>query len=475
MRRRRGNRTFEKSSHFMEAISVPRETSCQSAGGIALTPGLSTPSNNLTFPTTPYLGEASLVEEGDSSGIYPPDSDVLPTTESGILSRAANEIHGNGGQAHNDTDEMEMQGHILTDFRNAYSSSSSACFISKMAPDSSENEIRKARLICNAALRRQQELIILQPGKSMLNINFDTDPNLALHLLNLHWNTIDLPRLVTYRPAFTDNLINGGPYVNKILLNAVYYSSSLKSERSSIRSDLRHQKTAGTSYYSRFCELLRRQADQPSLPTTTGLVICATSLLSRGLTRECMELHSRASRMVAKLDIQLRASAGEISPIFGQASVEIEKEMQNRLHLGMFALDTLIRLHFGTLTTPPPLVHPSVEILDSFEELEEWVPYIDDPQSSTLSLPTFDPVPARAVSTLTAQIGLYGILSKILHLFFTAKDSTTYDYESGWVFKQLLENQLESWKQELPRDLQPNLVQDQGYPPHCLALLSVLN
>lgn len=114
-------------------------------------------------------------------------------------------------------------------------------------------------------------------------------------------------------------------------------------------------------------------------------------------------------------------------------------------------------------------------ILDSFEELEEWVPYTDDPQPSTLPLRTFDPVRTRAVSTFRAQIELYGILSRILQLFFMTNDSTIHAYASCWILKELLENQLESWRQELPHDLQSKLVQDQGYPPHYLALLLALN
>ncbi|KAF4770603.1 hypothetical protein HAV15_013199 [Penicillium sp. str.  len=164
--------------------------------------------------------------------------------------------------------------------------------------------------------------------------------------------------------------------------------------------------------------------------------------------------------MVAERDLQLRANFREISPSFGQLSVEIEKEMQNRLHLGMFALDNLIRLYVGTLATDPPPTPPSVEILDSLEELEAWVLYTDDPQSSTLPLRTFDPVPTRAVSTFTAQIGLYGMLSRILQLFFKANDPTIQAYASCWILKELLENQLESWRQELPHDLQPKLIQD---------------
>lgn len=272
-RRRRGNRTSEPSPPILDPPSAPRETSHESAANIFHARAFSTPLNDLVFPTTPYLGDASLVDEGDLSDTYPPDFDILPATQYEIVGREATECHENGTHANNNTDEMEMQRHILTDFRNAYSSNSATSPMSTMAPDFSENEIRKARLISNAALRRQQESMVLQRGKSMLNINFDNDSDLALHLLDLHWNTIDLPRLVTYRPAFTDSLINGGPYVNNILLNAIYYSSSLISERDSNHSSSRHQKTAGAIYYSRFCQLLHQNTDQPTLPTAMGLVI----------------------------------------------------------------------------------------------------------------------------------------------------------------------------------------------------------
>lgn len=70
------------------------------------------------------------------------------------------------------------------------------------------------------------------------NIDFDGVPmDMAMHLLDLHWNRLHLMYLLTYRPAIMDSLFNNGPYVNKLLLNAIYLQSSLYSDRTSLRSD----------------------------------------------------------------------------------------------------------------------------------------------------------------------------------------------------------------------------------------------
>ena len=48
-----------------------------------------------------------------------------------------------------------------------------------------------------------------------LNANFDfdgVDPELAWHLLDLHWNRQHHAFMVTYRPAFMRDMATGGPY-----------------------------------------------------------------------------------------------------------------------------------------------------------------------------------------------------------------------------------------------------------------------
>ncbi|KEF51710.1 uncharacterized protein A1O9_12345 [Exophiala aquamarina CBS 119918] len=70
------------------------------------------------------------------------------------------------------------------------------------------------------------------------NVDFDGVPmDMAMHLLDLHWNRLNLIYLQTYRPAIMDSLFNNGPYVSELLLNAIYLQSSLYSDRKGLQLD----------------------------------------------------------------------------------------------------------------------------------------------------------------------------------------------------------------------------------------------
>lgn len=72
----------------------------------------------------------------------------------------------------------------------------------------------KARLISYAALQKQRESWI--PRQPQTAIDFDgCDPELAMHLLELHFNRQHYAYLVSYRPAIMDSICSGGgPWVN---------------------------------------------------------------------------------------------------------------------------------------------------------------------------------------------------------------------------------------------------------------------
>jgi hypothetical protein len=77
-------------------------------------------------------------------------------------------------------------------------------------------------LVAEAAQQRQLEKMNYQHGK----LDFDgVDPELGMHLLDLHWNRQHHSFLLTYRPAFMRDMACGGPYFSKILLNAIYGKS----------------------------------------------------------------------------------------------------------------------------------------------------------------------------------------------------------------------------------------------------------
>lgn len=96
------------------------------------------------------------------------------------------------------------------------------------------------QLFAFAALQRQREIFMFNNLSQRLDVKIELDSlpvESAVHLLELHWNRQHLAYLLTYRPAIFDSLTNDGPYANKLLLNAIYYSSCLYSDRVMFRSD----------------------------------------------------------------------------------------------------------------------------------------------------------------------------------------------------------------------------------------------
>ncbi|GLI72736.1 hypothetical protein PoHVEF18_000917 [Penicillium ochrochloron] len=177
--------------------------------------------------------------------------------------------------------------------------------------------------------------------------------------------------MVTYRPTFIDGLLYDGPWMNKALLNAIYFSSSLYSDRTSVRSASAARLSAGARYYHRFRELLSGPDDQTSIPTAMGLVICAASLLSRGHGREAIELRKKARHMLVKLELDSIDSAPKYKFPLTKFPHEIEKEINNRLRLGIFALDTLITLYLGEPIASHLPMLPMGRMRDNFEENQD--------------------------------------------------------------------------------------------------------
>ncbi|KAL9570282.1 hypothetical protein ACKAV7_005585 [Fusarium commune] len=133
----------------------------------------------------------------------------------------------------------------------------------------------------------------------------------------------------------------GGPFANKLLLNAIFYSTSLYSDRPSLRADPDDPQSVGRRFYDRFRELLIDELDKPSIPSALALLLTSVSLVSQG-----------------------KPSA--------------EQEMRKRLYWAAFTTDATQALYLGR-----PCMFASaqarvpLQLLDTFEELEEWEPYID--------------------------------------------------------------------------------------------------
>ncbi|KAJ5661371.1 uncharacterized protein N7484_000743 [Penicillium longicatenatum] len=279
----------------------------------------------------------------------------------------------------------------------------------------------RARLISNAALQRQRESRIFRQPYNLMDLD-GCEPELAKHLLDLHFNRQHYAYLISYRPAIMDGLSNGGgPWVNKLLLNAIYYSSTLYSDRPYLRSKPEDQSSVGAHFYSRFRQLLGDAIDKPSIPSAMALLLTSATLVSQGQSSAGWNLSGTAYRMIIDMGCHLTLGPDHQSTVTSSdrhlLARDLEQEMRTRLYWGAFATDATQSLYLGR-----PCMFASTEarvpmrFLDTFEELEEWEPYID-PQSPVPPPPAYASQPAYAISTFTFLVRLFQISVQITDLY----------------------------------------------------------
>jgi hypothetical protein len=245
-------------------------------------------------------------------------------------------------------------------------------------------ELARDQLISNAVLQRESESALLLSPSIQTRIELDgQQPDLAFYLLDLHWNRQHFSFLLSHRPAIMDSLTNNGPYVNKLLLNAIYYSSCLHSDRTSLRGDPNDLQSMGLKFYRRFKYLLSDYIDQPSMPAAVALLLCGASLVSHGRQSAGWILCGTAYRMI--IDLRCHLSMQDERTSTSTKASTIEFEIRNRVYRGAFMTDKFQSLYLGR---PRALRSTDAKVpkeyLDTYEELEEWKPY-SDPESNTSS------------------------------------------------------------------------------------------
>ena len=283
-------------------------------------------------------------------------------------------------------------------------------------------ELATDQLISYALIQRQRESSILSGPRIETKLELDgVTPELAFHLLDLHWNRQHYAYLLTYRPAIMDSLTNGGPHANKLLLNAIYYSSCLYSDRSSLRSDPNDPQTLGSHFYRRFKELLMDEIDRASIPTAVALLLCGASLVSHGKQSAGWVLCGTAYRMIIDLGCHLSIETQRSQSLATFRSTAIEFEIRKRVYWGAFMTDKFQSLYLGRA---PVLRRAEARVPnnlhDSYEELEAWMPY-RDPEAEPLDpdVPTYQPRPAYAVSTFRSLLALAEIASQVIDAFYS--------------------------------------------------------
>ena len=174
--------------------------------------------------------------------------------------------------------------------------------------------------------------------------------------------------------------------------------------------------------------------------------------------------------MVTDMGCHVAAHArASSSGVVNELSADIENEWRRRLYWGAFITDATQSMYLGrpmTLRSSEGRV-PKL-FLDTYEELEEWRPYIDHnpPSPDNALLLSYRPKPAFALSTFTALTRLAQISAEITQAFYSL-ECTKGCADDFMHKKHALQEDLSQWTTELPSHLRFEPGTD-TLPPHQL-------
>ncbi|KAL5359036.1 fungal-specific transcription factor domain-containing protein [Aspergillus floccosus] len=265
------------------------------------------------------------------------------------------------------------------------------------------------QLIAEAALQRQKEHDL-----RVLPTIAGISAELAMHLLDLHWNRQHHTFLLTYRPAFMRDLLHGGPYCSEFLLNAVFACSSKFSERPDVRTDPRRPETAGKRFFERCDQIIAEESllTRSSIPTIAGLIMLGSTFNAWGQTSKGWLYTGFALRMVYDLGLHL-----DCKEIAGSSAEDIE--VRRRVFWAAFICDKLQSLYLGRpFTIQLRDAHVSRDFMDTFEENELWTPYVDPLNPPSHSPHPFRPTRIHSVSVFQQLCSLSKIMTSIIDRFY---------------------------------------------------------
>lgn len=292
------------------------------------------------------------------------------------------------------------------------------------------------QLIASAALERQKEFRI------RLLPDIDGVPvNVATHLLDLHWNRQHHTFLLTYRPALMRDLLHGGPYCSKLLLNAIFACASKYSDRTYLRDDPADPLSAGRRFFQRCDELIAKEPPfgKPSIPTVVAFLLLGSTFIARGDISKGWSYTGFAARMVYDLGLHL-----DCKPRTSLEDVEIRR----RVFWGAFICDKLQSLYLGR----PMAMHLHdnqcpADFVDTFEELDIWTPYMD-PELPAATI-VCHPSPVYSVSTFQQLCYLSKIMTRVINCFYSSHTAVS----KATANLQALDATLSTWYDQLPAHL----------------------
>ncbi|KAK5053940.1 hypothetical protein LTR84_001902 [Exophiala bonariae] len=312
----------------------------------------------------------------------------------------------------------------------------------------------KNQLVANAILTRQGEIEIYDKISHVDQVPIE----LAMHLLNLHWNRQHHSFLLTYRPAVMRDLVSGGQYSSKFMMNAIFACASKFSDRLDIREDINNPLTAGARFFRRCNELLGSEnlLLKPSIPTVVGLLLLGSTYNARGEVSKGWLLTGYGLRMIYDLGLHLDRD------VTLENAEEIE--IRRRVFWGAFINDKLQSLYLGRpIAIHIQDTHVSLDFMDVLDEREPWIPYNSASQSYLNdSQPKATPKPMYSVSCFREFCRLSKIMTRIINNFYVIGSNAA----SAKASLKGIEDSLTWWKENLSPQLRlDTLTSTEPFPP----------
>ncbi|CEI63458.1 hypothetical protein FVEN_g24 [Fusarium venenatum] len=298
----------------------------------------------------------------------------------------------------------------------------------------------KNSLIANAALQRH-----LEHGLVKHSTIAGVPTELAMHLLNLHWDRQHHTFLLTYRPAIMRDLQCSGQFCSTFMLNAIFACCSKFSPRLEVREDPGDPSSAGLQFFNRCDKLLAKDSllMRPHITTIVGLLLLGSTYNARGETSKGWLYTGYALRMVYDLGLHLDPKQTTDN------SEEIE--IKRRVFWGAFVCDKLQSLYLGR----PVAINlcdyqVSREFLDLYEETEPFhIPKLAAESTSSLPRNMDDMVPRYSVSTFQQLCLLSKIMTTIINRFYVV--GATFSNAQDSLLK--IEQALQKWREDLAPEL----------------------
>jgi hypothetical protein len=276
-------------------------------------------------------------------------------------------------------------------------------------------------------------------------------------LLDLHWCWVQPVFNFIYRPTFTRDLQNNGPYCSVLLLNAVL-AHSMRWAKADVRMVQLLAPFEGGAYFGRQARASLMDALQtgaPSIPTVQALLLLSAQECGQGNLSQAWLYSGMAFRLLVDLGIVFdgRKYAKTV-----QLSVE-DIEIRSRLFWSCYFWDKLISLYLGRLPVlQETSVSPSLQVLDDTGEIDTWVPQGLDQARR----PHYPPAQAHTTSCFINTCALAKILNAILITMYNPVKESTMAEVAKCALDE--EQKLATWHEKLPSHL---LISVHSLPKQC--------